>query len=179
MKGLPLAEETSGAVAWQMLWILFVLVIVVGLIVVLLRFLAKRNRGWGMNRTLRSLGGFALGQNKSMQIIEWNGRIYVLGVGENVTLIDAITDPETAAMLLADHDAEQEAMAPTLPAFIRKWMQRSRSMEHLDSPAAEAGQDMSFEESLQKRLRQLAERRQRAEQLLEDKPTSDERSGSL
>lgn len=179
MKGLPLAEETSGAVAWQMLWILFVLVVIVGLIVVLLRLLAKRNRGWGINRTLRSLGGYALGPNKSMQIIEWNGRIYVLGVGENVTLIDAITDPEAAAMLLADHDAEQDAMAPALPEFLRKWTQRRRGMEHTDDPAAEAGRDPSFEESLQKRLRQLAERRQRAEQLLEDKPSSDERSGNL
>jgi len=179
MKGLPLAEETSGAIAWQILWILFVLVVIVGLIVFSLRALAKRNRGWGMNRTIRSLGGYALGPNNSLQIIEWNGRIYVLGVGDDVTLIDAITDPETAAMLLADHDAEQDAMAPVLPEFIRKLTKRSRWANSADYVSEEAGRDMSFEESLQKRLRQLAERRQRAEQLLEDKPSSDERSNNL
>ena len=78
--------------AWNLIWVLFVLGVVIALIVLILRFIAKRSRGWGMNRALRSLGGYPLGTNKSMQIVEWNGRIYVLGVGPGETSFYAMDD---------------------------------------------------------------------------------------
>jgi len=176
MKGfLPYAGDTSlpspvGS-AWDMLWILFVLAVIVGLIILLLRFLAKRNRGWGMNRSLRSLGGYPLGTNKSMQIIEWNGRIYILGVGENVTPIETITDPETVAALLAEHDAASESMNPALPEWLRRWSQRRSGPD--GQGGAAGAQTASFEQTLEDRLRQLAERRERAEQLLKENPSGD------
>jgi len=176
MKGLPLTETGTLGSPWEMLWILFVLAVIVGLIIVLLRFLAKRNRGFGMNRSLRSLGGFPLGPNKSMQIVEWNGRIYVLGIGENVTLLDAITEPDAVAALLSEYDSAQEGMAPGVPEWLRRIAQRRRPDAGLDEASKDRSQTPSFEETLEHRLRQLAERRQRAEQLL-DEPPSDERSG--
>jgi len=159
-----------------MLWILFVLAVIVGLIIVLLRFLAKRNRGFGMNRSLRSLGGFPLGPNKSMQIVEWNGRIYVLGIGENVTMLDAISEPDTVAALLAEYDTAQEAMPASIPEWLRKFAQRKRPDAGSGEAAGDREPTASFEETLEHRLRQLSERRQRAEQLL-DEPPSDERLG--
>ncbi|WP_123040052.1 flagellar biosynthetic protein FliO [Cohnella candidum] len=181
MKGLPYAADDfadanpAGSV-WDLLWILFVLAVIVGLIILLLRFLAKRNRGWGTNRSLRSLGGFPLGTNKSMQIVEWNGRIYVLGVGEDVSLIEAITDPETVAALLAEHDTQAESSAAQLPDWLRKWSRKNQPQAG-GNPAEGADFGQSFERTLENRLRQLAERRQRAEDLLEDKPYED-RSGN-
>ncbi len=178
MKGLPLTETGSydAGSPWEVLWILFVLAVIVGLIVVLLRFLAKRNRGFGMNRSLRSLGGFPLGPNKSMQIVEWNGRIYVLGIGENVTMLDAITEPEAVAALLAEYDTAQESMSSGMPEWLRGFAQRKRPVANADEASKNQGTGPSFEETLEHRLRQLAERRQRAEQLL-DEPPSDERLG--
>lgn len=178
MKGLPLTETGSfdAGSPWDVLWILFVLAVIVGLIVVLLRFLAKRSRGFGMNRSLRSLGGYPLGPNKSMQIVEWNGRIYVLGVGENVSMLDAITDPDEVAALLAAYDMTQEEMPAGLPDWLRKFGQRNRPDAGSDEAAVDRGSLPSFEETLEQRLRKLAERRQRAEQLLEE-PPSDERLG--
>jgi len=178
MKGLPLTETGSygSGSPWEVLWILFVLAVIVGLIVVLLRFLAKRNRGFGMNRSLRSLGGFPLGPNKSMQIVEWNGRIYVLGIGENVTMLDAIIEPDAVAALLAEYDTAQEAMPAGIPEWLRRFAQRRRPDTSADEATKDQVPNVSFEETLERRLRQLAERRQRAEQLL-DEPPSDERLG--
>lgn len=179
MKGLPYAsdfpDQNPAGSVWDLLWILFVLAVIVGLIVLLLRFLAKRNRGWGTNRSLRSLGGFPLGTNKSMQIVEWNGRIYVLGVGENISLLESISDPETVASLLAELDSQMESTAVNLPEWLRKWSGR---MNPQAGRMENNGSDhrTSFEQTLENRLRQLAERRQRAEQLLEEKPNED-RSG--
>lgn len=165
---VPLKAGSS----WDLIWVLFVLGIIVGLIVLSLRFLAKRNRGWWMNRSLRSLGGLTLGTNKSVQIVEWNGRIYVLGIGDNITLLESITDTDTVAVLLADHDSSEESKRVPLPAWLRKWSGRNNEQGELDSqPSANA--TSAFERTLENRLRELSERRQRVEQLMEERRAED------
>lgn len=168
-----LSDANPAGSAWELLWILFVLAVVVALIVLLLRFLGRRSRGWGQSRSLRSLGGYPLGTNKSLQIVEWNGRIYVLGVGENVTLLDSITDPELAAALLAEHDTFAETAGPFLPEWLRKRVLRKQPLEESAGHTDRRTDRPSFKQTLEERLRQLAERRRRAEQLLEEKPPED------
>jgi len=158
--------------AWNLIWVLFVLGVVIALIVLILRFIAKRSRGWGMNRALRSLGGYPLGTNKSMQIVEWNGRIYVLGVGENVTLLDAITEPDVVDALLAEHDAASAGSETVLPEWLRKWTQRNNPQgEERSSERPESG--ASFEKALESRIRQLSESRRKVEQMLDDDRSED------
>jgi flagellar protein FliO/FliZ len=180
MTGMPFAEDFSGTVVspWEMLWVLFVLAIIIGLIILLLRFLGKRSRGWGTNRSFRSLGGFSLGTNKSLQIVEWNGRIYVLGVGEDVTLVESITDPDLVASLLMEHEMNQQSLSTVVPDWLRKFVRTSKGTDADHGSNASANVQPSFEETLEKRLQQLAERRQRAEQLLADK-RSDERQDNV
>lgn len=173
MHGYRLSDELPKAgSSWDLIWVLFVLGIIVGLIVLSLRFLGKRNRGWWMNRSLRSLGGLTLGTNKSLQIVEWNGRIYVLGVGNDVTLLEAITDTESVAALLADHDSAEMAKGNSLPAWLRKWSTRNNAQ---GEPGADPSADVStsFEKTLENRLRQMTERRQRVEQLMEERRAED------
>ncbi|WP_373229581.1 flagellar biosynthetic protein FliO [Cohnella sp.] len=173
MRTYGLTQEMPGsASAWDLIWVLFVLGIIVGLIVLLLRFFAKRNRGWWMNRSLRSLGGYSLGTNKSMQIVEWNGRIYVLGIGENVTLLESITEPEMVAALLAEHDSNTVSAGPSMPEWLRKWTQRNHPHDE-DLIFKEKNNQTSFEHTLENRLRQLSERRQRVEQMLEENRSED------
>ncbi|MFC4598952.1 flagellar biosynthetic protein FliO [Cohnella hongkongensis] len=167
-----LPDTSSWGSAWELIKVLAVLGLIIGLIVFVLRYLARRNRGWGMNRSLRSLGGFPLGTNKSMQVVEWNGRIYVLGVGENITLLESITDPEVVDVLLAEHEADMASTGPALPGWLRKWTERNQPRSE-DVVSNSSGTDPSFEKSLEDRLRQLSERRLRAEQLLEDNRAED------
>lgn len=178
MRTYGLAEDFSGsslASAWDLIWVLFVLGLIIGLIVFILRFFAKRNRGWGMNRSLRSLGGFPLGTNKSMQIVEWNGRIYVLGVGDDVTLLESITDPDIVDSLLAEHEANIAVTGAGLPDWLRKWTQRNNSQSE-DQQSKQTSPAGSFEKSLESRLRQLSERRQKVGQMLEDNRSEEDRT---
>jgi flagellar protein FliO/FliZ len=179
MKGLLYAsnEVPQAGSVWDLLRVLFVLALIVVLIVVLLRFFAKRNRGWWMNRSLRSLGGLPLGTNKSMQIVEWNGRIYVLGIGDNVTLLESITDPEMVASLLAEFDTPHVSNGPKLSVWLRKLGQRGNA-QGSENSGGETESRPNFEQTLEFRLRQLAERRERVEKLLEERP-SDDRSDNL
>jgi flagellar protein FliO/FliZ len=164
--------QSGSTFTWDLIWVLFVLGIIIGLIVLVLRFFAKRTRGWGMNRSLRSLGGFPLGTNKSMQIVEWNSRIYVLGIGDDVTLLESITEPEMVAALLAEHDMNTANTGATLPEWFRKWSRRNDENIGEDSGHA-APNGTSFEQTLESRLRQLSERRQRVEQMLEESRSGD------
>jgi flagellar protein FliO/FliZ len=177
MRTYGLTEQPPGSglgttSPWDLIWVLFVLGIIVALIVFILRFFAKRNRGWGMNRSLRSLGGFPLGTNKSMQIVEWNSRIYVLGIGDDVTLLESITEPEIVASLLAEHDTVTANTGVTLPEWLRRWSRRNNENVG-DDLSKEATNGKSFEQTLENRLRQLSERRQRVEQMLEENRSED------
>jgi len=168
MRIYGLAEELPKAGSpWDLIWVLFVLGVIVFLIVLLLRFFAKRNRGWWMNRSLRSLGGLPLGTNKSLQIVEWSGRIYVLGVGDDVTLLDAIAEPEAVAAILAEYDASMAHAGNPLPEWLRKWKARGGSGNE-ETALRKTDGAPTFEQTLEHRLRQLSERKQQVEQLLSD-----------
>jgi flagellar protein FliO/FliZ len=175
---LLVGDRPSGDLGWNpwdLIQVLLVLGLVIALILFVLRFIGKRNRGWWMNRSLRSLGGLAVGTNKSMQIVEWNGRIYVLGVGENVTLLEAITDPEQVAALLAEHDTANAVPDHSLGAWLQRLKQRGQPPEAEDNGSGGASPSSSFEQTLENRLRQMSERREKVGQLL-DRGRSEDRT---
>lgn len=155
-----------------MLWVLLVLLLMIGGIVMLLRFVGRRNRGWWVNRSLRSLGGLTLGANKSMQIVEWNNRIYVLGVGENVQLLESITDPEVVAALIAQYD-HVEASRPAVPPWLKQWLNRGGANPGGSDAPKGGAEPNSFEQTLEKRLRELSERKQQVDRLLSDGKPAD------
>ena len=168
------AEEAYPGFAWEVLWVIFVLVLVVAAIVWLLRLLARRGRGFWASRSMRHLGGMALGTNKSIQVVEWNGRIFVLGVGEDVTLIEAIRDPGEVAALLESLDEADASRPVRLPAWAERFLRRSAGQP--SDPVRRMDGQVSgetFEQSLQRRLRELTERRARVEQLLQDHSKDD------
>lgn len=79
--------------------VIIALIVIIGMIVLLIRFLAARNKGWRGEKSLRVMAGVALGQNKSLQIVKIGDSVYIVGVGENITLLDKIDDREKAEEL--------------------------------------------------------------------------------
>ncbi|CAG5077832.1 Flagellar biosynthetic protein fliZ [Thermobacillus xylanilyticus] len=151
-------------------WMIVALVIVIVLIVFTLRFLSSRARTWGQNRSLRSLGGIALGQNKSLQVIEVGGKLYLLGVGENVTLIDRIDDAEEAGRLIAV--LENPASQPMGVPLIGEWLNRLRGGRR--TPESDNSWNVSeFEAMLRSNLERQAGRKQQFESLVNDSQSKD------
>jgi flagellar protein FliO/FliZ len=149
--------------------VIVALVIVIILIVFTLRFLSSRTRAWGQNRSLRSLGGIALGQNKSLQVIEVGGRVYLVGVGENVTLIDRIDDAEEAGRLIAV--LENPAPQPIKVPLLGEWLNRLRGGRK-DSET-ESWNVSEFEAMLRSNLERQAGRKQQFESLMNDPNAKD------
>lgn len=98
------AMEPKKTTAGDYVRTLLAFVFVIGLLIWLLRFLNKRSRSFDQNRLMTNLGGVALGQHKSIQLIKMGNSYFVVGVGENVQLLKEIDDPAEAADLLARYE---------------------------------------------------------------------------
>lgn len=170
-EGQPNFTADTGVYSY-LVWVIFVLIAIVALIVFLIRYLGKKNRGWFGGRSVRTLGGVGLGQNKSLQIVEIGGSIYLIGVGENISLIDKISDAEEVEMLIGA--LEQESAGPNiaLPAWAEKLTSRFRAGSNTPSESEELDSS-SFQQLFETRLREASDRRRKVDDLLEKEESVD------
>lgn len=150
----------------QLFNVLVVLVIIVALIVLLIRFLGRKNRGWMQGRSIRTLGAVGMGPNKSLQIVEIGGSIYVIGVGEDVRLVDKISDPAEVALIQAALEQESGTYNGALPPFMKKLAAKLRK----ETPPEEVELDdaSSFHEVFESKLRSVPNRKEKVEELLRE-----------
>ncbi|MDT2247325.1 flagellar biosynthetic protein FliO [Paenibacillus larvae] len=47
------------------------------------------------------MGGVPLGQNKSIQIVEIGQSLYIVGVGDNIQLLEKVDNPDQVALITA------------------------------------------------------------------------------
>jgi len=140
----------TSELLWSFVKVIFVLVLIIGMIYMVVRVLAKKNQSLFGRRNVRVLSGVQLAPGKSLQIIELAGQVYILGVGEDVRLLDRVTDAEQAAAII-EQLSEQEGR-PIAP-FVGEWLQRLRSSK-ADKQYQEARP--SFEELFRERLNKAA-----------------------
>ncbi|AZN40864.1 flagellar biosynthetic protein FliO [Paenibacillus albus] len=171
----PSAEDGKPVIGTNIgyyVWVIVALMIVIGLILLVIKFLASRNRGWGTSRALRTLGGIPLGQNKSVQVIELAGRVYVVGVGEDITLLDKIEDPELAGSVLAAIEQQNGRAwnSPTITDFLSKFRKNAKADEPTSEPWQEA---VSFKELLNNGMMRQSGQKQKVEELLHEQKQND------
>lgn len=97
--------------------------LVIGLLILLLRFLSKRNRLFPSNGPVLPLGGHMLGNNRSLQVILIGQTIYIIGVGETITLIRSISQGEEYQHLLETYENQADKLSTNwLPKDLNnKW----------------------------------------------------------
>lgn len=148
----------------NLITVIVVLAIIIGLIILLVRFLGKRNQYLSQSRSIRILGAIGLGPNKTLQVIEIGESVYLVGVGENISLVDKIRDPEELAVLRQAFKEEVTEL-PDLSSFVNKVMQRFRKQPPVEQELDES----SFKEVFQTQIQKMSDRKRQMEQLLEDK----------
>ncbi|MGO4696548.1 flagellar biosynthetic protein FliO [Paenibacillus sp. 2TAB26] len=164
----------TNDLAGNMIWVIVSLAIVIVLIILVIKWLSQRNRMWGTNRSLRSLGGIALGQNNSLQVVEIAGRIYIVGVGENITLIDKLDDPEQASAVISALERQQEsAWSKDLVSQILKKFKNRNNPNGSDPTNEQWNKTSSFQDLLQNKLSQQADRKQQLESLLHESKSNE------
>lgn len=97
---------------------------VVLLIYGLAKFLNKRTRSFAGTRSLESLGGISVGQNRSIQIVKVGDRLLVVGVSNTIQLLKEIDDESEVERLLQEREQALEQQD-----FLQKskeWLQKKQ-----------------------------------------------------
>jgi flagellar protein FliO/FliZ len=161
---LPLGSNvtSSSDLFISLLKLIFVLILIIGLIYLLVKFMARKNQSLFGKRTVRVLSGVQLAANKSLQIVEIGGTVYVLGVGEDVQLIDKITDPESVKAINDQFHIEDSSV---MPSVITNWLTRLRNRGAAEHDPITGP---SFQELLRDRLGHVEGQQRKIDELLTD-----------
>lgn len=137
--------------AWEYIKIFLALLFVLGLLLFVLRFLNKRNLSYQQNSMIQNLGGQSVGTQKSVQLLQIGSKLYVVGVGENVQLLQVIADPEEIKEILALYNEKigNTATSPYIAELVNKF--------RIKSPVEK--QPGNFSELLDKHLSQMKQQR--------------------
>lgn len=152
--------------------VIVVLVLIIGLIIILIRFLAHKNNSWFSSRSIRHLGGVGLGQNKSVQMVKVGNSLYVVGVGEDVTLLDKIDEQEEIDAIFQSMNSAPNLSGKGLIAYLSRSLnfrrEKSLPLDTNDPSAAS-----SFQKIFHSKMQQVSERRQQLKNELDNDNKTD------
>lgn len=94
-----------------------VLVVLIGGFILVTRFIHERTRGVRHSGRLTHLGGVPLGKDRSVQLVKVQDKIYVVGVGENVQLLDTLDDLEGYEPTDLEEASSKSSPSPFLETF--------------------------------------------------------------
>ncbi|WP_084268831.1 flagellar biosynthetic protein FliO [Oceanobacillus damuensis] len=100
--------ESTGSLAFELVKVFFALVLILALIYILIKFLNKRTKLSNHVKALENVGGISVGQNKSIQIVRIGTHLYIVGVGENVQMLQEITDEQVKEDILLSKEGTSD-----------------------------------------------------------------------
>ncbi|WP_166237951.1 flagellar biosynthetic protein FliO [Paenibacillus turpanensis] len=176
--GTPLQGGTeapnfdSPSIAGSIIQVILVLIVMVGLIVLLIKVLANKNRSFQSHRAIRQLGGVGLGPNKSLQVVEIGKSVYLIGVGDEIRLVDKISDPEEAGYII-DSLQQEGTMKPnewihSLSGLVKRRFGKDQRTSLENQVVSEELPDSEFQQLFQERLKGLTGRKQMLEDMLNE-----------
>ncbi|WP_310550347.1 flagellar biosynthetic protein FliO [Paenibacillus glufosinatiresistens] len=172
---MPLQTESfgSGNLIWNVINVILVLGVILVLIVLVIRFLGRRNQMLMSARSIRTIGATGLGPNKSLQIVEIGNKLYLIGVGDDVTLVDKISDPMEVALVLSAFEDQSAGNGSGIRALVAGLKSKFRG--EVPSQEIDLNETSSFYEVLQSKLQPSPERKERIEELLREESAGNRR----
>ncbi len=105
-------DSQSSSIFPLLLKFIFSFLLVIGLLFVLLRFLSKRSNLAQSNGSIIPLGGHVLGNNRSLQILLIGKTIYIVGVGDTISLVRTLSEGEEYQHLLKSYENQADSLTP-------------------------------------------------------------------
>jgi len=150
------AEEIDtdpvSVTAWDYVKMIFALLFVVLLLYGLLRFVNSRNKTFQHNQLIQNLGGVGVSQGKSVQLLQVGNSLFLVGIGEDITLLKEIEDPEEIEKITKIYE-EKQVIGKTVP-YITELVNGLKENVSTKSKSNEKN-DPSFNETFQKKLREI------------------------
>ena len=144
-------SASVGVGLWEYIKVLLSLVLVLGILIFVLRFLNKRNQNYQQNSVIRNLGGHSVGAQKSVQLLHIGNQIYVVGVGEDVQLLQVISDPKEIEQMIALYN-EKYSYTSTSP-YVAELFTKFKTKRSSEA------QSEDFSNILDKRLSEIKQER--------------------
>ncbi|GKV55579.1 hypothetical protein NCCP2222_15260 [Sporosarcina sp. NCCP-2222] len=173
---MPAADRPDDGAAVGASWqdfgrTLVAFVFVICLLFALLKFINRKNRSYQSNKLMKNLGGLALGQQKSIQLVSIGDAFYIVGVGENVELLKEVTDPDEITRLQQYFEESDDVPAGGL---LDRLLTKAFKKEAPTIPKEGAGTSQ-FGKLFSERIEQMkAERKQHIKRLEEKESRKDE-----
>jgi len=153
----------TGSLVMNIIRMFFALGIVLALIYLLVKLLSKRNKLFNHVNALENLGGLSVGSNKSIQIIRIGDHFYLIGVGENVELLQEITDEA----VLKEWKENKQAKENTASSF-------ARSLAGKQKQSGQKQTGVDFRQQFSDELKKLKQNRQRLKEKQKQKEEKNE-----
>lgn len=123
----PIEEKSFAAILGQLI---FYTLLIIAMIYGLIRFLASRQKKMQPNQAVKLMGGTPLGNNKSLQLVKVGNQIYMIGVGDQVTLIKEFSSEDEINGIEKDLERQTPALFPNpVSTFIKGKLTRQKETE--------------------------------------------------
>ena len=147
------SESASSSIGiFDYVKVLFALVLVIGVLVFILKFVNRKTSTYQQNSLMKNLGGLSLGAQKSAQLIQIGNRLYIVGVGDNITLLKEIDNEEEMNQLIAFYNNKQQEFSTT--PYIKQLMDKFKGKKEEGKV-----ESTSFNELFNSKLKDLKKER--------------------
>lgn len=104
-------ERGPSSIVFNFIKMFFALLLILALLYGILIILRRRKKLYQHSNLLENLGGIPLGPNKSIQIVRVGSSLYLIGVGDNIEMLQEITDEELKTALLEEKEEDSLPVA--------------------------------------------------------------------
>ena len=150
-------ESASSSIGvFDYIKVLFALGLVIGLLIFILKLINRKNVAYQQNSLMKNLGGISVGAQKSVQLLQIGNRLYILGIGEDISLIREIEDREEMEQILSYYENKQQEIT-TVP-FLSEILSKLKPAKNVQYE-----QSASFNDLFNAKLKNI--RKERTEEL--------------
>lgn len=104
-------DRGPSSIVFNFIKMFFALLLILALLYGILIILRRRKKLYQHSNLLENVGGIPLGPNKSIQIVRVGSSLYLIGVGDNIEMLQEITDEELKTALLEEKEEDSLPVA--------------------------------------------------------------------
>lgn len=156
-------DKSSHNISFPLFRMFIALAFIIFLIYALAKFINKRTRAFHGTRSLESLGGISVGQNRSIQLIKVGKRLLVVGVSDSIHLLKEITDEKEIQQFIE----ERQVSLQQDDIF-------TKSKQWLSNKTKGTAKGENFTSVFDKQLKKIVEERKKVYSSVEKKESKDE-----
>ncbi|MCG7312209.1 flagellar biosynthetic protein FliO [Priestia flexa] len=130
------SDTNQGATisAGEVVKMLVAFAFVIGLLLIVLKFVKSKGNVLKQNQLVENLGGTNLGNSKSVQVVKVGEQLFVVGVGENIELLSEVVGEDKEQLLKKYEDQRSDGeYKVVLPSLFERKEKEAISVESMKS----------------------------------------------